>query len=125
MPPFDPYSPGARAIAVLLRTAHLLAMAGFAGGVFAGAAPGPLGAWRQGAVASGAALLLTELTHGRGWAASGRGVAVLAHVGVLGLFAVGGLDGLACAAAVVIGSLGSHMPKRWRKWSFRHGRVVD
>jgi len=121
----DPYSGGARAIAVVLRTAHLLAMAVFVGGAFAGTPDASVRIWRLLAFATGAALLASELSHGRHWLYQGRGVVALAHVGVLALLGVGGMDRYACAAALVIGSIGSHMPRSLRKWSFRHGRVVD
>ena len=108
---------------VALRTAHLLAMAVFVGAVFAGGAES-LRAWRWLAFATGAALLVTEVSHGRDWPWQGRGVATVAHVAVLGLLAVEGLERWALAAAVVVGSVGSHMPRSLRNWSFRHGRVV-
>jgi TRAP-type C4-dicarboxylate transport system permease small subunit len=125
MAAFDPYSGAARAIAVALRTAHVLCMAVFAGAVFAGGADLSLPTWRWLAFASGAALLVTEVSHGRHWLWQGRGVATLAHVAVLGLLGVAGLERWAVAAAVVVGSVGSHMPRSLRKWSFRHGRVVE
>jgi hypothetical protein len=121
----DPYSRGARAIAVALRTAHLLAMAAFVGGTFAVTPDASIRTWRLLAFANGAALLASELSHGRHWIYQGRGVIALAHIGVLALLAVDGMDRYACAAAVVIGSIGSHMPRSLRKWSFRHRRVVD
>jgi len=121
----DPYSGGARAIALFLRTAHLLAMAVFVGETFAASPDPSLRTWRLLAFATGAALLVSEVSHGRHWAYQGRGVVALAHVGVLALLGVGGMDRFACTAALVIGSVGSHMPRSLRKWSFRHGRVVD
>lgn len=125
MPALDPYSGVARAISIALRTAHLFAMAVFVGGLFAAAPDPSVRAWRLLTIATGAALLLSEATHGRHWIYQGRGVATLAHVGVLALLAVGGMDRSASAAALVIGAIGSHMPGSLRKWSFRHRRVVD
>jgi uncharacterized membrane protein YjjB (DUF3815 family) len=112
-------------VSIALRTAHLLAMAVFLGGLYADAPAPWLATWRLLTAATGAALLLTEVSHGRHWIVQGRGVATLAHVGVLGLLAVGGLDRAACTAALVIGAVGSHMPRSLRKWSFRQRRVVD
>jgi hypothetical protein len=106
-----------RAAGIALRTAHLLAMAGFAGGVFSGAAEGYLALWRPAAIATGALLLLSELAHGSDWPLQGRGFAAIAHVAALGLLGVGGLDRYACGAAIVLGSVGSHMPKALRGWS--------
>ncbi|HEU4386003.1 MAG TPA: hypothetical protein VFR85_21140 [Anaeromyxobacteraceae bacterium] len=125
MPAIDPYSGPARAVSVALRTAHLLAMAVFVGMIFA-AGPDPVRTtWRWLAFATGGALLVTEVTHGRHWLWQGRGVATVAHVAVLALLAVQGMERWAVAAAVVVGSVGSHMPRTLRKWSFRHGRVVE
>ncbi len=125
MPAYDPYSGTARAVAVALRTAHLLCMAVFVGAVFAGGADPSLRTWRWLAFATGAALLVTEWSHGRHWLWQGRGVATVAHVAVLGLLGVAGMERWAVAAAVVVGSVGSHMPRTLRKWSFRHGRVME
>lgn len=125
MPALDPYSGGARAISIALRTAHLFAMAVFVGGLFAATPDPSVRTWRLLTIATGAALLLSEATHGRHWIYQGRGVATLAHVGVLALLAVGGMDRSASTAALVIGAIGSHMPGSLRKWSFRHRRVVD
>lgn len=125
MPAFDPYSGTARAIAVALRTAHLLAMAVFAGAIFAAGPDAAARTWRWLAFATGAALLVTEVSHGRHWLWQGRGVATVAHVAVLALLGVSGMERWAVAAAVVVGSVGSHMPRTLRKWSFRHGRVIE
>lgn len=125
MPAYDPYSGAARAVAVALRTAHILCMGIFVGAVFAGGADPSLRTWRWLAIATGVALLVTEVSHGRHWLWQGRGVATLAHVAVLGLLGVSGLERWAVAAAVVVGSVGSHMPRSLRKWSFRHGRVME
>ena len=125
MPALDPYSGPARAVAVVLRTAHLLAMAVFVGAIFAVGPEQAAGTWRWLAFATGGALLVTEVSHGRHWLWQGRGVATVAHVAVLALLAVQGMERWAVAAAVVVGSVGSHMPRTLRKWSFRHGRVVE
>ncbi|HYQ82044.1 MAG TPA: hypothetical protein VEP68_11100 [Anaeromyxobacteraceae bacterium] len=123
--PFDPYSGTARAVAVALRTAHLLAMAVFVGAVFAASPDSAARTWRWLTFATGAALLVTEVSHGRDWPWQGRGVATVVHVAVLALISVEGMERWAVAAALVVGSVGSHMPRSLRKWSFRHGRVVD
>jgi hypothetical protein len=122
----DPYSRGARAVGIAFRTAHLFTMAVFVGGVFLAAPDAAVRPWRGLAVATGVALLASEVSHGaRTWIWQVRGLAVLAHVAVLALLAVGGADRAAAALAVVVGAAGSHAPKTVRKWSLRHGRVVD
>jgi hypothetical protein len=112
-------------VAIGLRTAHLLTMAVFLGGTFAPVPPPGLAAWRLGAALSGAGLLVTEVTHGSHWAVQVRGLFTVAHVAVLGLLLVDGLGPAGGAAAVVLGAVGSHMPRKLRKWSVRHRQVVD
>ncbi len=119
------YSSGARAIGILLRTAHLLAMAVFLGGLHLAAAEPSLRAWRAFTLATGAGLLVVEMSHGRHWPYQVRGMTTLAHVAVLALLAAGGMDRHAGTAALVIGAVGSHLPRSVRKFSLRHGRVVD
>jgi len=121
----DPYSSGARLVGVVLRTAHLLTMAVLVGGIFLAAPEAAVRPWATLAAVTGIGLLASEVSHGpRTWAYQVRGLAVVAHVAALVLVAAG--SGRAGAAlALVIGAAGSHAPKSLRKWSFRHGRVVD
>ncbi len=122
----DPYSRPARTLAILFRTAHLLTMAVFVGGVQLGVADAAVRPWRLLAVVTGIALLATEVSHGpRSWPWQVRGLAVLAHVAALGLLAAPGAGRTATTLALVIGAAGSHAPKSVRKWSIRHGRAVD
>lgn len=121
----DPSSSGARALSIVARTAHLLAMAVFLGGAWLAAGAPSLAAWRMLAAVTGAVLLLTEASHSRHWVYQGRGLAVLLHVGLLGLLWVDGMGRFATGAALVVGAAGSHMPRSLRKWSLRHRRVVE
>jgi len=120
-----PRSRAARAVDIVLRTAHLGAMAALFGGVLFGVPAASLGPWLTLTLASGAALLVSELSHSRHWAYQGRGLLALAHVGALALLSTGGLSRAGVAAALVIGAVGSHLPKSLRCWSLRHRRVVD
>lgn len=118
-------SPGARALSIAARTAHLLATSVFVGGTWlAGGDPGLRTFWLLSA-GTGAVLLLTEASHSRHWAYQGRGLATLLHVALLGLLAIDGAGRLATAAAVAVGAVGSHLPRSLRKWSLRHRRVVE
>jgi hypothetical protein len=121
----DRASPGARALSIAARTAHLLAMAVFLGGTWLRAGAPSLSTWRLLTVATGAVLLLTEVVHSRHWAYQGRGLAALLHVALLGLLALDGMGRTATAAALVVGAAGSHMPRSLRKWSVRHRRVIE
>jgi hypothetical protein len=101
-------------------------MAVLVGGVYFAAADPALHAWRAITAATGLALLLTEVSHSRHWAYQGRGVVTILHVGALALLVVPAVSGrIAMMAALVLGAVGSHLPKSLRKWSFRHRRVVD
>lgn len=116
----DPYSPPARFAGLVLRTAHLFAMAVFVGGVWLAAPAEAVAPWRTAAVGTGVLLLASEVSHDpRRWLWQLAGLAVVAHVLSLGLVAVDGR--LATALAVVVGAAGSHAPKRIRKWSIRGG----
>ena len=121
----DPYSNGARAIGIAIRTAHLFAMAVFVGGVHVAPGAPSLDAWRAATIATGAALLVTEMSHGREWLFQVRGLAALVHAAAIALLAVGGTERSATTVALVLGAVGSHVPRAVRKFSLRHGRVVD
>ena len=98
-----------RAVGIALRTAHLGTMAVLAGGAWYGV---PAGELRGAAVAtalSGLALLVSEASHSRHWIYQGRGLLVLAHVGVAGLVSAWGPAAL--MGALVVGAVGSHLPK--------------
>ena len=115
-----------RSVEIAVRTAHIGAMALLVGGSHLGAASASLRPWLLLTVATGVALLVTEATHSRHWVYQTRGILTLLHVAVLSLIAASpGLAGVALAAALIIGSIGSHLPRTLRKWSFRHRRIVD
>ncbi len=115
----DPYSGPARALNIGLRTGHLGAMAVLTGGV-AFAVPAPaLSSATLCTVATGAALLLSEMSHGKGWLTEGRGILALAHVAAAGALFAAGHPRAGAAAALVVGAVGSHLPKALRKWSLR------
>jgi hypothetical protein len=119
-------TPWARAIGIVLRAAHLGAMAVVVGAVELGAPPPVHHAWRAATAGTGLALLAVEASHSPHWAYQGRGVFTLLHVATLGLFLVPALGGrTAVVAALALGAIGSHLPRALRKWSFRHRRVVD
>lgn len=121
----NPYDPAPRALAIAARTAHLLAMAGFLGSHLHGRREGR-GRWRLATTATGAVLLATEASHSRHWPYQGRGLMAFAHIGVLPLGHLADRAGMPVAvAALVIGAVGSHLPKSVRKWSLKERRVVS
>jgi hypothetical protein len=112
-----------RMAGIALRTAHLGAMAVLVGGTWYGL---PASALRDGLVATvltGVALVASEASHSRHWVYQGRGLFVLAHVVAVGLAQALGPGVL--MAALVVGAVGSHLPKSTRAWSLRHWAVVD
>jgi len=113
-----------RSIGIALRTAHLGAMALLFGASFFGAPPSALRTWLAATAVTGAGLLVSEASHSRHWIVQVRGLLVVAHVGALGLVPLGA-GSAALGAALVVGAVGSHLPKALRKWSVRHGTVVE
>ena len=112
-----------RAIGIVLRTAHLGAMAVLSGGAWFGVPAGELRGAMVATAVSGLALLVSEASHSRHWVYQGRGLLVLAHLGATGL--VSALGPAALLGALVIRAVGSHLPKGLRAWSLRHRAVVD
>jgi len=122
---------GERALAIVIRTTHIGAMAILVGGHHVVGMEPSLRLWKVLTAVTGLALLLSEASHSRHWFYQVRGVVALAHVGVLALIPISFLAGrpafagAVLVAALVIGSIGSHLPKTIRKWSFRHWRIVE
>jgi len=115
----------ARFINITTRTAHIAVMAVLVGGRFFGVEHDSLRLWHALTSLTGVALLVSEASHSRHWVYQARGVIVFAHVGAFALIAAApGLGRPAVVAALIIGSVGSHLPKAVRKWSFRHRAVV-
>ena len=111
---------------VVLRTAHVLVISVLLGGAVFKIPASRLLHWQYFSLATGCALIVSEVLHSRHWPYQGRGLMVFLHVG---LFTLAGFrPGLALPlllAALILGMLGSHMPKKLRHWSFLHGRVED
>ncbi|HET8542561.1 MAG TPA: hypothetical protein VFL83_21985 [Anaeromyxobacter sp.] len=117
----DTWSGPGRALNIALRTAHLGAMALLTGGLVYGAPADALGTGTILTVATGAALLLSEMGHGRGWLAEGRGLLGILHVAVAGALFAAGFARAGAAAALVVGAVASHLPRSLRRWSWRRG----
>jgi hypothetical protein len=115
-----------RVISIALRTLHILASSLLLGGHVFEAEPERLFPALVLTVAAGAGLILLELYHSCDWAYQGMGVLVILKTA---LTAAAGLwwrqrVGL-LVAVVILGSVGSHMPARYRHYSLLHGRVLD
>lgn len=111
---------------VILRTAHVaVTSVVFGGAVFAVPAQ-RLFSWYYLTIATGIGLIASEVYHSYHWPYQGRGAMVLIHVGVLGLIHIRpDLATPVLAIALVFGMVGSHMPKRFRYWSFVHKRIIE
>lgn len=115
----------ARRVGISVRTAHILVSSIYLGGRLWDVPADRLRVWRLLTTLTGAALLVTEVRHNRSWPHQGRGLTTMAHLGVL----VTGhlsprLAKAAPVAAMLIGSLGSHLPRSVRKWSILTRTVV-
>ncbi len=117
--------PGARAMRISLRTAHLLAFGALYGGHVYGVAAAELRPALLATVATGAALMGLEMYRTPVWPLQVRGLATflkLALVAAVGVYWSWRLWLL--TAAAIIGGISSHMPGQLRYFSVLHGRVV-
>ena len=78
-----------RGLAIVVRAAHVGAMAVLVGGVYFAAPASALRLWGVLTVATGAVLLAIEASHSRHWIYQGRGIATILH-GALALLLVAG-----------------------------------
>lgn len=115
-----------RSVDIVVRTAHIGAMALLVGGHHFDAASGSLRPWHLLTALTGMALLASEASHSRHWVYQARGLVTLAHVAAVAAIVVApDMARGAIAAALIIGSIGSHLPRSVRKWSLRDRRIVD
>jgi len=117
---------GMRVVKVAARTVHIVAMALVFGGM-AYAAPARLLVLPLAFTgASGLLLFGLDLWKSGACLYQGSGVAVLLKLALLALGQSFPAARFECyLAATSIASIGAHMPKSWRHWSFLHRRVLD
>lgn len=117
--------PGIRGLRTGLRTLHLLAVAALYGGHVYGIPAERLEPALLWTLVTGAALMGLEVWQASIWLAQVRGVASLIKIGVVASVALASdLRVPILTLALVIGSVSSHMPSRWRYHSLLHGHVV-
>jgi hypothetical protein len=117
--------PHARPISIALRTVHIAAIGILLGGHVFEIPASRLLVWLYLSLGSGVGLIGIELYSSCKWLYQGRGVLVLLKLGCIAAVAV-------CweyrvwllLTALVIGSVGSHMPGRFRYYSIVHRRVI-
>lgn len=118
--------PGERALRIALRTAHIAAAGILLGGNFFGIEAGRLTPWLWATVGTGAAFVAVELYGSFVWLVQGRGLLTMAKLVLLALLPVFWEQRVwILLSALVIGSIGSHMPGRFRYYSLAHRRVFD
>jgi len=108
-----------------LRTLHLLAVGALYGGHVYGVEAERLVPALAGVLATGGALVAFEVLQARIWLVQVRGAGTLLKlVLVAGVGVFWELRLVLLTLALVIGSVSSHMPGRWRYYSLLHGRVL-
>jgi hypothetical protein len=118
--------PYARAWNIALRTAHLAVSGVLVGGHVFDVPATRLAPWLYATIITGAILVLIEAFPRVRWCYQGRGALVGVKLMLLGLipwlwdYRVPILFGV-----IVIASVGSHMPARFRYYSVLHQRVLD
>ena len=120
------YVPGTRAISIALRTLHLAAFGILLGGHVFGVEPEKLLLYLSLTILSGIGLIATEVyAVGLYSFFLGKGLMVLAKLGLLLAVPVFWEQRVALLlVVVVIASVGSHMPARYRHYSVLHRRVI-
>ena len=117
-----PYS---RAWNIGTRTAHILAFSVLVGGHVFGVAKEALMPWLCATLVTGAALSIIEAFPSWRWFYQGRGVLVLSKLALLAVVPYAWDYRVAVLfLVVVITSVGSHMPGRYRYFSVVHGQVL-
>ncbi len=117
--------PGERGINIALRTAHLMTSGLLLGGHAFDVAPHRLILFLYLTIASGIGLAFLELYSSCRWIYLGKGVMVSLKIALLiaaGLWWEQRVMFL--LLVVLVGSVGSHMPARFRYYSLLHGRVI-
>jgi hypothetical protein len=120
------FVPGTRAISIALRTLHLAAFGILLGGHVFGVEPEKLLLYLYLTILSGIGLIALEMyAVGLYWLFLGKGLMVLAKLGLLLAVPVFWEQRVALLlVVVVIASVGSHMPARYRHYSVLHRRVI-
>jgi hypothetical protein len=116
---------GLRAWQVAARSVHLAAMGIVLGGVAFRAPDAALRLPVALTVASGLGLLGIDLWKSGDFLLQGNGIAVLVKLALLGSGLLLPGARIECyLAATAVASVGSHMPRTWRHWSFLERRVL-
>lgn len=117
-------NPG-RVINILVRTLHICMMGVLFGGHVFDVSRTQLEFWLYGTIISGVLLVILEAFPHWWWFCQGRGLATLCKLILLCTIPVlWDYRALILCVVVVIASITSHMPARYRYYSFFHKRVM-
>ncbi len=117
--------PGGRWLRTSLRTLHLIAVGALYGGHVYGVEAERLVPALVAVLASGGSLVVFEVWQARIWLVQVRGLATFFKLGLVAAVSFAWeLRLVLLTLALVIGSVSSHMPGRWRYHSVLHGRVA-
>lgn len=110
---------------IATRTVHIFVMGVLAGGHVFDVPSERLDAWLYATVVSGALLVVLEAYSGLEWLHQARGIVVIVKVALLLVIPFAWhLRVPVLLVVVVLGSVGSHMPARYRYYSVIAGEVV-
>jgi hypothetical protein len=119
------FLPGNRGISIAFRTTHLLTSGLLFGGHVFGVEPERLIVYLYATVASGTGLIALELYRSCDWAYQGMGVFVIVKTLMTAAAGVWWEHRVPLLVLVgILGSVGSHMPSRYRHFSLLHGCVL-
>ena len=117
--------PFARGLNIAFRTAHLVTSGILLGGHVFDIAPHRLIVFLYLTIASGAGLIVLELCRSCQWAYEGIGLLIEIKLALLIAAGIWWDARVPLVILVVIlGSVGAHMPARYRHYSLLHGRVL-
>ncbi len=125
-PPSPRTLPFNRGISIGFRTLHLMASSVLLGGHAFDVDPERLVVMLYLTVGSGLGLVLLELYRSCDWVYQGMGVLVVVKVAITALAGLWwGARMPLLLLVLTLGSVGSHMPARYRHYSLLHGRVLQ
>jgi TctA family transporter len=108
-----------RYLDIALRTAHVLVISVLFGGAVFRIPVDQLVPWQHLAMATGVMLIISEIIHHTHWPTQIRGLMVFIHAGLLGLSILRpDLAVIFLLSSLVLGLVGSHLPKKIRYWSY-------
>ena len=115
-----------KALNMLLRSCHIGTSSVLFGGVVLAVPFTQLSSWHHLAIATGCAMIVSNVCQSRHWPYQGRGLMAALHIGLVWVVHVR-LELMVplLTTALAVGVVGSHMPGFIRHWSLVHRRRID